>query len=377
MRIELSISSRVDDTSRVEQVRGMFDLPDEIISQRSWTFDFPVESFPWQIGLITGPSGSGKSRVARKAFCDSRNLWMDDSRLPTWSSTQSLLDGFPKETSIRDITEMLTNVGFSSPPAWLLPYHALSTGQQFRCDLARLLLSCPQGGTCCFDEYTSTVDRTVAQIGSAAVSKSVRRRSNLRFVAITCHDDVESWLQPDWVLHMSSTSFVRRSVQPRPEIKLEISRTTAAAWGLFSHHHYLSHSLAVGSHCFLATWNNTPVCFSAWLPFVGKGPLAKREHRTVVLPDYQGVGIGQAVVRVIASMYTSLGFVVRSTTTHPGLIRARSRSNDWEMVRSPSLQLGVRKSNYKHMKHASQRLTAGFRWVGGSMDRQLARRLLG
>ena len=48
------------------------------------------------------------------------------------------------------------------------------------------------------DEFTSVVDRTVAQIGSAALVRAVRRR-NQKFVAVTCHYDVIDWLDPDWV----------------------------------------------------------------------------------------------------------------------------------------------------------------------------------
>jgi hypothetical protein len=67
----------------------------------------------------------------------------------------------------------------------------LSTGQQFRCNLARAVALAAD--PIVFDEFTSVVDRTVAQIGSAAVAREVRRRK-LRFVAVTCHEDVE-WLQ--------------------------------------------------------------------------------------------------------------------------------------------------------------------------------------
>src|SRR5439155_19760773 len=49
-----------------------------------------------------------------------------------------------------------------------------------------------------FDEFTSVVDRTVAQIGSAAVAKTIRR-SGKQLVAASCHYDVIEWLQPDWI----------------------------------------------------------------------------------------------------------------------------------------------------------------------------------
>ena len=45
-------------------------------------------------------------------------------------------------------------------------------------------------GCAVFDEYTSVVDRTVAQIGTAALAKTVRARGQ-QFVAVTCHEDVD------------------------------------------------------------------------------------------------------------------------------------------------------------------------------------------
>ena len=46
---------------------------------------------------------------------------------------------FPEELSVKEVTALLSAVGFSSPPAWLRPFGVLSTGQQFRVTLARLL----------------------------------------------------------------------------------------------------------------------------------------------------------------------------------------------------------------------------------------------
>lgn len=51
-----------------------------------------------------------------------------------------------------------------------------------------------------FDEFTSVVDREIAKIASFAISKSIKR-SNKQFVAVTCHYDVEDWLEPDRVLY--------------------------------------------------------------------------------------------------------------------------------------------------------------------------------
>src|SRR5262249_48965391 len=152
-------------------------------------------------------------------------------------------------------------VGFALPPAWLRPFHVLSTGQQFRATLARLLaeaLSQPQRPLIVCDEFASVVDRTVAQVGSAALARTVRKHE-LQFVAVTCHDDVEAWLQPDWVYRPAEDTFTWRCLQRRPQIVLDVVRCRASAWPLFAPHHYLSGELARSAVGFLASWRDRPV----------------------------------------------------------------------------------------------------------------------
>jgi hypothetical protein len=226
------------------------------------------------------------------------------------------------------------------------------------------------------DEYTSVVDRTVAQIGSAAVAKVVRRRGQ-QLIAVTCHADVIDWLQPDWVYHPAEGRFTWRCLQRRPDIVLEIGRCKKGAWQLFRPHHYLSHALNPTAVCFQAWWREQPVAFSSRLPFVGRGTIARREHRTVTLPDHQGVGIGLALSCFCASLWKALGYRATSTTTHPALIAARQRSGLWRMTRAPSLGIGSRRPSFDHtLGHAATRMTAGFEYIGLALDFRTATRLL-
>jgi GNAT superfamily N-acetyltransferase len=271
----------------------------------------------------------------------------------------------------------LSAVGFSSPPAWLRPFGVLSTGQQFRVALARLLADAlvqpqEQRTPIVLDEFTSVVDRTVAQVGSAALAKAVRGQG-LQFVGVTCHDDVLDWLQPDWTYRPAENRFTWRCLRRRPAIGLTIGRCAATAWPLFAPHHYLSHALAHSAVCFQAEWHGRPVAFSAWLPFFGPGPPTRREHRTVTLPDFQGVGIGPALSGLVASMWRGLGCRALSTTTNPGLVQSRIRSPHWRLHRAPSLARG----GDPGVRHAATRLTAGFEFIGPALPRYLAQRLVG
>jgi ABC-type phosphate/phosphonate transport system ATPase subunit/GNAT superfamily N-acetyltransferase len=366
--MRIHVATPIHETPRVLQVRGLFDLPEAKTSALEWDVDLPLADRPWHVGLIVGPSGRGKSTIARA-------LWPEAAAAAaTWPTDAAILDGFPEALGIKEVTEVLSSVGFSSPPAWLRPFHVLSTGQQFRVTLARLIaeamVAAARDRPIVFDEYTSVVDRTVARVGSAALEKVIRRKG-LQFVAVTCHEDVEAWLNPDWVYRPAEGAFQWRLLRRRPTVEVAIFRTKASAWKLFAPHHYLSGALLSSATCFMAAWNDEPVAFSAWVPFFGAGPPRRREHRTVTLPDYQGIGIGNVLSATIASMWTALGYQATSTTTRPAMIQARLRSPLWRMTRAPALA-----GSGDVMRHASMRLTAGFAYVGPPMKKLIARTLL-
>ncbi len=363
------------DSFRVRQVAGMFDLPVGSGSHLSFTVELPSLQEAWSIGVIVGPSGSGKTTVARQAFGDRMAQHWD------WPADQSILDGFPANMGATDITRLLGSVGFSSPPAWMRPFHLLSNGEQFRVSVARTLAEMPELAV--VDEFTSVVDRTVARIGSSAISRAVRRMGR-RFIAVTCHYDVLPWLEPDWVLDMADGSLSRstgsgqaRGLLRRPQIDLEIVRCNTSAWKLFGHHHYLSGQLHPGAQCFAGLVEGRPAAFVAVLPFPHPVRSGWREHRCVCLPDFQGVGIGNAMSEFVASLFAATGKPYRSVTSHPAMIHHRARSPHWRMSRSPSrIRRGHRRNNRMAALDktlSSRRLTASFEYVGEARGEMTAR----
>lgn len=350
--------SAVNRSPRVKQIEGMFELSAATISHESWSVDLPIDTLDWSIGVIVGPSGSGKTTVARELFGDHIISGYD------WSESESIVDGFPKSMSIKDVTQVLSSVGFSSPPAWLRPFHVLSNGEQFRVTMARALAE--NDGTCVVDEFTSVVDRTVAKIGSAAIAKAVRR-SGKRFIAVTCHYDVLEWLEPDWIYEPHTARFSRDRLQ-RPKIELRVEQVRRDAWEIFRRHHYLSHTLNQSAKCYMATIEGQPAAFCAVLAQPNVRPLW-RLHRTVCLPDFQGVGIGNVFNEFICGMY-SCSKSVTSTTSHPAMIHYRAKSKRWKMTRAPGQSAPFRSS--KDMKktaslrknQSSSRNTASFEYVG-------------
>jgi GNAT superfamily N-acetyltransferase len=324
----VTVDTPVVTSARVLQVSGIFDLPPAERSHRQWNVQMPLTERPWSIGLIVGPSGCGKSTIARQ-------IWPAEfSSTFAWDPKRSLLDSFPSELGIQEIVAHLSSVGFSSPPDWVKPFHVLSNGQQFRATMARHLAE--PTSLAVIDEFTSVVDRTVAQIGSAALAKAVRRGKK-QLIAVTCHDDVEAWLNPDWIYEPATESFRWRELQRRPAITLDIRRVHWGAWRLFHPHHYLTSEINHAAACFCAFWNGRPVAFDAWLPFFGRltHGRARRGHRTVCLPDYQGVGIGAALFSHLASMWAGLGYRAFSATAHPAEIASRLRNPSWRCTRPP------------------------------------------
>jgi len=335
-RLDVVVECPVYDSFRVQQVAGMFDVPLAERANVSFSIDMPELGDAWQVGVIVGPSGSGKTTIARTMFGDQS---CDRQR---WPSDRAVVDCFG-DRSIREITQLLTAVGFSSPPSWIKPYHVLSGGEQFRCDLARALVTGssddsksakPNGlaNLVVFDEYTSVVDRNVARFGSAALAKGIRQGTiACRFIAVTCHYDVLRWLEPDWVLDMADCTFTRRRLR-RPSIKLGVYRCKRTLWRLFAHHHYLSGKLNPVARCFVALWNDQPVAFCATLAIIGRKN-HRRISRIVTLPDYQGLGIGTRMAEGVADLHRKEGHRMNITASHPSLIAHCHRSPKWRTVR--------------------------------------------
>lgn len=350
--------SAIAPSFRVEQVRGMFDVPNKSEIVHEWRVDLPVEEHPWQIGLIVGQSGAGKSVLGRELFPDA---YFHEAF--EWPREKALVDGFPDDLQGKEIISALSSVGLSSPPHWLKRFGHLSNGQRFRAELARCLLL--EHETVIFDEFTSVVDRDVAKICSIAIAKAIRRRQRPRFIALSCHYDITDWLQPDWLYDVSAERFEWRSLRRHPEINLTIHRAGRDAWTLFRGHHYLSAELSKSARCYVAMWGPKPVAFVAVIANMGVNK-SRREHRCVVLPDYQGAGLGNRVSDFVANIHRSQGLRYNSTTSHPGFMHHRAKSPAWKMIRDPRKRMSAQNDadRASSKTSAATRISASFEYIG-------------
>ena len=88
----------------------------------------------------------------------------------------------------------------------------------------------------------------------------------------------------------------------------------------------------------------------------------KRCSRLVILPDYQGIGLGRKFLESIAKLYISQGYDFTITTTAKNLINALRKSNDWCMMRYSINKCSSQKSaiDYNRKSMRTRCKTASF-----------------
>jgi len=343
------------ETFRVNAIKNQFTITEEKIKEK---FSGNIEySDDWNIGVIVGNSGTGKTTIAKQLF--------SDKIINKEYTNNSVIDDMPENKSISEITQAFNSVGFSSPPSWLKPYSVLSNGEKMRVELANAILT--DNDIIIFDEFTSVIDRNIAKIGSMACQKSIRK-SNKKFIAVTCHYDIIEWLQPDWVFNTNDMTFKNtRGLLQRPDIKLEIRKSDRTIWRYFSKYHYLNSELHKGSMMFAACINNIFVGCCAVLHF--PHPSAsniKHVHRVVVLPDYQGIGIGGMLLNVIGDYYLAGGYRFMIVTSTPALMQGFKNSKNWHLVRHGRVN-GISSSGNRYLNNtvSKNRITASWEYKHG------------
>lgn len=323
-----------------------------------------ILNFDWQIGVIYGGSGTGKSTLL-KNFGTIQESNFDNSK--------SLISNFdwldPQEA-----TYLLSSMGLSSVPTWLRPFHTLSNGEQYRASLAYVVGKAQENEIILIDEYTSVVDREVAKAMSNALQKYVRR-TNKKVILASCHFDIMEWLQPDWVYSPNKGRVERPDyLRQRPSIDLEIFRCRYETWKVFKQHHYLTQELNAAAKCFCFTWNDKPIGFIAILPLPsGTISDAFRVSRLVILPDYQGLSIGIKILNIFGAMYKSIGKSLYIKTSNPSLFNGmKNNQSNWKLVTENNNISQIKKTNEKlieqgkdnGLKLRKESITKSYKYIG-------------
>jgi len=325
MKIKLNSSIKNDEYT--DYIYRVFDVQNKENTVTEIEYDLSqLSNIEWSIGIICGSSGCGKTTILN----DIGNITSS-----SFDNNVSLISNFNWLTP-KDAANLLTSMGLSSIPTWLRPFNLLSNGEQYRAELAYKVGKAKDNEVVLIDEYTSVVDRDVARAMSFALQKYIRKTGK-KIILASCHYDIIPWLMPDWTCFPQKGLTINKRGclrQERPKIKLQVSRVESGAWDMFKKHHYLSEKTVKSFQYLLFCIDGNAVAICAYAPMPsGSVKNACRLARTVVLPDFQGVGIGLSISNFTAAILKSIGKKTFTKTVNPALGECRNISQEWRGTR--------------------------------------------
>ena len=174
---------------------------------------------------------------------------------------------------------------------------------------------------------------------------------------LSCHYDIVDWLQPDWVYDTREARLSRDCLR-RPKIKLDIYKVSGSAWRYFKEHYYLNLPHPVAAEYFVGVVDGEIVAHVAVTPlFTAK---AYRATRLVVMPEWQGVGVGTAFLNAVCQYHLDGNgrcghkYGVFFHTSHPQLCGYLRNSQKWRQVSAKLYGDNKTRSNAS-LKRSSER----------------------
>lgn len=159
----------------------------------------------------------------------------------------------------------------------------------------------------------------------------------------------------------------------RPKIHIDVvevpRKKISHVWKMFSRHHYLNSELNVASFCYLALFDDVPVGFNSVMPLPsGTIKNAWRDHRLVVLPDFQGMRIGISLNEFVAQKYIDMNKRFYSKTANIKLGKYRNESAHWRAT-SQNEKLVSENKNYSKFfnmpENLANRMCYSHEYIGG------------
>lgn len=360
------------DSYRAARVKSLFNA--ETGANFDLDAEIPIDDNGWSLGVIVGPSGSGKTSMGGQlwggeAFADFDN----------WPGDRPIVDAIAPGGDFNEVTAALAAVGLGTVPVWLRPFPVLSNGEKFRANLARVICDAPRRVV--IDEFSSVVDRQIARFGALAFSKSWKRLARdggNQCVLLSCHYDIIDWLEPDWVFDTATGKYAGRGLWRRPKFEVEIWETDWRYWPLFEPHHYLKVPKMIAATNYVGVVDGEPVVHMA--QSTRPGLREARGCRLVVMPEWQGSGVGLRFLNAICQMWLDGENRFRKPmptlfhTSHPGLCAALRRMPQWVQVSASLYGENKAKSAASLKKSRSSgkstgygghfRAVQGFRYIG-------------
>lgn len=114
------------------------------------------------------------------------------------------------------------------------------------------------------------------------------------------------------------------------------------------------------SKCFELYLDDKPIAFGSIVHQPCQIQNLKRLSRVVVLPDFQGIGIGYAICQFLAKMCAEKGIILDIATSAKNFICKLSKEKDWKL-----LNWGVQTAPNVLVKNpVRNRKLASFRFIG-------------
>ena len=262
--------------------------------------------------VVVGASGSGKTTI-----------------LNEWGMKKLIIDTKKPVYKLFDSEEMaeknLISAGLRTIPSWRRKITELSNGERHRVEVALCLASDKPF----IDEFTSVVDRNTAR----ALCHSINVSGVKNITLASCHRDILEWIDFDSAYDTDSKCWLDRGLlRQSRKVTFSVKQCNIEkAWRIFGRYHYLSSKFNKSATCYTAEIKGKCVAMTSFLAFPN-GALndAWRGHRTIVLPEFQGMGIGNALSEAIASHIIKDGARFFSKTSHPSMGLHREASKLWK-----------------------------------------------
>ena len=196
--------------SRVDELRCIFGLSTGAVAQMDarrdartgWAARAILERVePGQVGLITGPSGGGKSSILREVerLADLGGLRVIRTSIGRCRSRRAAIELVG--VTVDDALALLGSAGLGDASVAMTSASELSDGESARLSLARAIDASDGSGLVLIDEFCSTLDGVTAHGVARAFSRWVAReaQTGLRAIVATARDEMIDSLSPDLV----------------------------------------------------------------------------------------------------------------------------------------------------------------------------------